>query len=120
MGAHGGCPSAQRTGAAALAALGFGPEVLDWEVARLSTGERQRLALLRLLGNAPQALLLDEPTAALDPASRARVEAVVADYRRKREAAVLWVSHDPAQIGRVADRHYRLEDGRLQPGEAAA
>ena len=105
---------------AALAALGFEPDVLTWEVARLSSGERQRLALLRLLGNDPQALLLDEPTAALDPASRARVETVVADYRRLHGAAVLWVSHDPAQIVRIADRHYRLENGCLRQEEAVA
>lgn len=82
--------------------LGFGPEVLDWQIARLSTGERQRLALARLLALQPQALLLDEATANLDPPNRDRVEALIQDYRRERAAPVLWVSHDPEQRQRLA------------------
>ncbi len=82
--------------------LGFGPEVLDWQVARLSTGERQRLALARLLALQPRALLLDEATANLDPPNRDRVEALIQDYRRERDAPVLWVSHDPDQRQRLA------------------
>lgn len=87
---------------AVLDALGFTPEVLDWSVARLSTGERQRLALARLLANQPEALLLDEPTANLDPDNRARVERLILDYRHRHRAAVLWVSHDPEQRARLA------------------
>ena len=98
-----------------LKALGFGEEVLGWEVSRLSTGERQRLALLRLLVNRPRALLLDEPTAALDPASAGQVEALIEDYRREADASVLWVSHDPAQAERVADRRYEISEGPLRP-----
>lgn len=83
--------------------LGFGREVLDWQVARLSTGERQRLALARLLALQPQALLLDEATANLDPPNRDRVEALIQDYRREQSAPVLWVSHDPDQRQRLAE-----------------
>lgn len=82
--------------------LGFGPEVLDWQIARLSTGERQRLALARLLALQPQALLLDEATANLDPPNRDRVEALIQDYRREQSAPILWVSHDPDQRQRLA------------------
>lgn len=98
-----------------LKALGFGEEVLGWEVSRLSTGERQRLALLRLLVNRPRALLLDEPTAALDPSSAGLVEVLIEDYRREADASVLWVSHDPAQAERVADRRYEISEGPLRP-----
>jgi ABC-type iron transport system FetAB ATPase subunit len=98
-----------------LGALGFGDEVLTWEVSRLSTGEKQRLALLRLLVNRPRALLLDEPTAALDPSNVGQVEALLEDYRREAQAPVLWVSHDPAQAGRVADRRYEISEDRLSP-----
>ncbi len=96
-----------------LGSLGFGSEVLGWEVRRLSTGERQRLALARLLDNAPQALLLDEATANLDPPNRERVEDLVERYRRTQGAAVLWVSHDPEQRRRLGGACYRIEEGLL-------
>ena len=65
------------------AQLGFSEEVKTWPVARLSTGERLRLALVRALLLLPRVLLLDEPTAALDEASVAAVETLIA-ARRKR------------------------------------
>jgi len=95
-------------------ALGFEPAVGDWEIARLSTGERQRLALLRLLCNGPRALLLDEPTASLDPAAVGRVEALLDEYRRERDCPILWVTHDPAQTERVADRRMQIHEGRVR------
>lgn len=98
-----------------FAALGFDVDVLRWEVSRLSTGERQRLALLRLLANAPRVLLLDEPTASLDRDNVANAELMIAQYRRNTGAAVLWVSHDPEQVGRVARRRLWLADGKLEP-----
>jgi ABC-type iron transport system FetAB ATPase subunit len=97
-----------------LARLGLNEAVLDAPVSRLSSGERQRLAVLRLLGNRPKVLLLDEPTANLDPENTRRVEALIEDYRQSRPAAVIWVSHDPAQVARVATRRAVLEGGRLQ------
>lgn len=94
-----------------LDALGLPRESMGWLVARLSTGERQRLALLRLLANRPRALLLDEPTASLDPDNVERVERLLADYRRETGAPTLWVSHDPAQAKRVAGRRFLLAEG---------
>ncbi|QKT03806.1 ATP-binding cassette domain-containing protein [Ectothiorhodospiraceae bacterium 2226] len=96
-----------------LARLGLEVGAMDWQVARASTGERQRLALLRLLVNRPRALLLDEPTASLDPAGVRAVEALVGEYRQAAHAPVLWVSHDPEQARRVAGRRFRIADGRL-------
>lgn len=98
-----------------LQALGFGPEVLDWNITRLSSGERQRLALLRLLALRPRALMLDEPTANLDPENTALVEQLVQDYRVARQVPVLWVSHDSAQRARVADRQLLLDADGLRP-----
>lgn len=94
--------------------LGFEPQVLDWQVSRLSTGEKQRLALLRLLANQPRALLLDEPTASLDAANVGNAEGLILEYRQQQQAPVIWVSHDMAQIRRVADRVLRLEAGVVQ------
>lgn len=99
---------------ALLGQLGFSPEVMEWEVARCSTGERQRLALARLLANTPEVLLLDEPTASLDAENIARVEAVVTGYREHSKAAVIWCGHDAAQLQRIAGRRFRLAAGVLQ------
>jgi ABC-type multidrug transport system ATPase subunit len=99
----------------ALAQLGFDPDIVERKIARLSTGERQRLALLRLLAGRPRALLLDEPTASLDPKSARRAEQLVAQYRQHERVPVLWVSHDPRQMKRVCDRRLHLLAGQLQP-----
>jgi len=83
---------------------------LDWQVERLSSGEKQRLAVLRALSHEPRALLLDEPTANLDPELAQRVEAWLCDYFEARGMPVLWVAHDRAQIERVADRHFAIRE----------
>ena len=85
----------------------------EWEVSRLSSGERQRLALLRLLSTQPQVLLLDEPTANLDHHNIERVEALILSWRREQGTAVLWVTHDTTQQQRVSERSLRIEKRRL-------
>jgi ABC-type iron transport system FetAB ATPase subunit len=97
--------------------IGLSSPALEQPVSQLSSGEKQRLALMRLLSNRPRVLLLDEPTANLDPENTRRIEAVIAEYRRSHDAAVIWVSHDEEQVGRVANRHYEVVDGRLQNRE---
>lgn len=102
--------------AAALAfarQLGFPDEAKAWPIARLSTGERLRLALIRALMVGPRVLLLDEPTAALDPASVAAVEALIAT-RLRAGLAVLWVTHDAGQAKRVAHRLLVVRDGQIR------
>ncbi len=99
----------------AAAALALPVDVFARPVRLCSTGERQRLALLRTLAAAPAVLLLDEPTGALDAEATARVEALLRETLRG-GAAMLLVTHDPAQAARMGDAgHHRLRDGRLLP-----
>jgi ABC-type iron transport system FetAB ATPase subunit len=102
-----------------IAELGLPRDVLQADIARLSTGERQRLALLRSLAHRPMVLLLDEPTASLDPATTLAVEALLA---REQAAGLtlLWVTHSHEQAVRVAARHLELNAGRLQPAGSVA
>jgi ABC-type multidrug transport system ATPase subunit len=96
----------------ALAALGLPDEVLDTDIDRLSTGERQRLALVRSLAHSPSVLLLDEPTAALDPGGVARVEALLRSCL-DRGMAMLIVTHSVEQARRLAHRIFHVDGGRL-------
>lgn len=96
-----------------LVGLGLERTIMDESIGRLSTGQRQRLALARLLAGRPWVLLLDEPTANLDDDNRERVEALIAAYRQETGAGVIWVSHDEKQLTRVADQHWRIRSGDL-------
>jgi ABC-type iron transport system FetAB ATPase subunit len=89
--------------------LGLDAEILNWQVSRLSTGERQRLALLRSLQNQPTVLLLDEPSSGLDVYHTGLMEKFIDNYRRQNDPAIVWVSHDPEQLRRVADKELRME-----------
>ncbi len=97
-----------------LPKLGFTADVLNWQVKRLSTGEKQRLAIARLLVQNPKVLLLDEPTASLDQDNVNLVESLVNEYQKAHRTPVLWVSHDPNQVKRVADKHYQLHPNQLK------
>ncbi len=96
-----------------LNALGFDVEVMDWNLHRLSSGERQRLALARSLELKPQVLLLDEPTANLDRENTERMEKLLAQYLNEPGRLALWVSHDLEQLARVGSRHLRIVDNAL-------
>lgn len=82
--------------------------LLDAAPERLSTGERQRLALIRALMGHPAVLLLDEPSAALDPDAVSRVEMLLTDFLSGGGILVL-VSHDEAQVRRMATQTLTLE-----------
>jgi ABC-type iron transport system FetAB ATPase subunit len=99
--------------ASAFNRLGFDVDILAWPVSRLSSGERQRLALLRLMENQPHLLLLDEPTANLDEENSAKVEELIRTYREETGAAVVWVGHHKVQVYRVASRFFTMENGRM-------
>jgi ABC-type iron transport system FetAB ATPase subunit len=105
--------------AAAMAhRLGLTSDPMDWPVIRLSTGEKQRLALVRALCLSPRVLLLDEPTAALDMEGTAAVEGLIRE-RMEAGVAVLLVTHDKAQAKRLAKRTLTIRKGVLSDPEAS-
>lgn len=96
-----------------LGRLGFAEDVGLWQISRLSTGERQRLSLLRTLCTSPRVLLLDEPTSSLDQNMAQVLEDIVRDICLSRKVSCLWVSHDREQLCRVASRVFRVESNGL-------
>ncbi|MFA5949808.1 MAG: ATP-binding cassette domain-containing protein [Hyphomicrobium sp.] len=111
-------PAISQTGTASartgrmITTLGLTDAILDKPLSQLSTGERQRLALARALGDEPRVLLLDEPTGALDATSSALVEELIR-FQMLAGRSVLLASHDVLLVGRLA--HVRLQLARPQP-----
>lgn len=111
--AEGHLPAAQYAFAAGLLPLlGLKPGALQADLAVLSTGERQRLGLVRSLAVAPKVLLLDEPTASLDQTTTLAVEAVLRDCLNKGLAIVI-VTHSQEQAVRLAGRIFRMTNNQL-------
>jgi ABC-type methionine transport system ATPase subunit len=79
----------------------------------LSGGQAQRVAIARALATEPAVLLLDEPTSALDPAATRRIEETMLKLRQTLGLTVLWVTHNPEQARRIADRIYLLVQGQV-------
>ena len=96
-----------------LERLGLDPALYHQPVTRLSSGERQRLALLRVLALGPRILLLDEPTANLDAANRERMERLIRSHVEERGTGVLWITHDDEQARRVGDRILHMDAGKV-------
>ena len=88
-----------------LSAVGLESAVLDRPISELSTGERQRLGLVRAIADEPRVLLLDEPTSALDAQAAALAEELI-KFQILAGRLVILVSHNPQQIVRLA--HNRL------------
>ena len=79
-----------------------------------SSGQRQRLHLALAMGSACPAVLLDEPTANLDPGATALVEEVISGYREEQKVPVVWVGHDGEQLRRVANTALRMHGKKLE------
>ncbi len=88
-------------------------DALGWEVARLSTGERQRLALARALLLGPPVLLLDEPTSGLDEDASQAVENELHE-RLRQGASILMVTHSREQARRLASTLLTIGEGRVR------
>lgn len=99
---------------ALLAQAGKPASFLGKSAAELSGGEAQIVALIRVLQLEPEVMLLDEPTAALDPQSAAAVERLVLEWSTA-ERGFVWVTHDPEQARRMGNRHLSMDQGVLQP-----
>jgi ABC-2 type transport system ATP-binding protein len=88
-------------------------ELLDRPSGQLSAGQKTRVALAKALVNAPEVLLLDEPTASLDPDTADWVRTHIEEYRRARRATILLASHNMREVERLCDRVIMLKEGRV-------
>ena len=96
---------------------GKSPGLLDQPATSLSGGEQQLVSLARALLVDPQVLLLDEPTASLDPDSAGKVESTIIDWiddNNRRLTAYVIVSHDASQLRRMSDRWWIIEDRQVR------
>lgn len=88
-------------------------DFLDRPSGRLSAGQKTRVALAKALVNDPDLLLLDEPTASLDPDTADWVRSHLEDHRRRRNCTILLASHNMGEVERLCDRVMMLKQGRL-------
>ena len=93
--------------------LGIG-HLLARRPGNLSGGERQRVAIARALLSEPRLLLMDEPLSALDHAAKEAILPYLERLHNELKLPVLYVSHDPDEVARLADRMVLLEDGRVR------
>jgi molybdate transport system ATP-binding protein len=89
------------------------PDLLDRRVPQLSGGERQRVAVARALMSAPQVLLFDEPLAAVDVERRRRIWPYLERVRDELGVPIVYVTHDPVEVDRLADHVVQIENGRV-------
>jgi ABC-2 type transport system ATP-binding protein len=88
-------------------------EFLERPAGQLSAGQKTRASLAKALINAPELLLLDEPTASLDPDTADWVRTKLEDYRRDHGATILLASHNMAEVERLADRVLMMNRGEI-------
>ena len=93
-------------------------DLLDRPTGRLSAGQKTRVALAKSLINNPDVLLLDEPTASLDPDTADWVRGHLANYCRDRHATVLLASHNMNEVERLCERVIIMKRGRIEDDDA--
>lgn len=85
----------------------------DTKCGVLSSGEQTRVALAKAMLNQPRLLLLDEPTASLDPATAREIRATIRNFAARRGVGVLWTSHNMMEVAQVCHRVLFLSHGRI-------
>jgi ABC-2 type transport system ATP-binding protein len=95
-------------------------DLLDRPTGKLSAGQKTRVSLAKALINNPDVLLLDEPTASLDPDTADWVRAHLARYCRERHATVLLASHNMAEVERLCERVIIMKRGRIEDDDTPA
>jgi ABC-2 type transport system ATP-binding protein len=95
-------------------------ELLDRPAGKLSAGQKTRVSLAKSLINAPELLLLDEPTASLDPDTADWVRSWLERYRRNRHATVLLASHNMSEVERLCERVIIMKQGRIEDDDTPA
>lgn len=98
----------------AAALVGLTESQLEASPFDLSGGQKRRVAIAGVIAMEPELLILDEPTAGLDPTGREEILANIEDYRREKNATIMMVSHSMDDIARMADRLLVLCDSKLQ------
>jgi ABC-2 type transport system ATP-binding protein len=93
-------------------------DLLDRPTGRLSAGQKTRVSLAKALINNPDVLLLDEPTASLDPDTADWVRGHLERYRRERRATVLLASHNMTEVERLCERVIIMKRGRIEDDDA--
>ena len=95
--------------------------LLDRPAGKLSSGQKTRVAIAKALLNEPELLLLDEPTASLDPDTGDWVRSYLEDYRDRTGATILLASHNMAEVERLCSQVMMMKQGRIvdagSPGE---
>src|ERR1051325_8090120 len=89
-------------------------DFLDRANGKLSAGQKTRVALAKALINQPELLLLDEPTASLDPDTADWVRQHLANYRKTHHATILLASHNMLEVERLCDRVIIMKRGRIE------
>src|SRR6266571_3656473 len=93
-------------------------EFLDRANGKLSAGQKTRVALAKALINQPELLLLDEPTASLDPDTADWVRQHLQDYRKTHDATILLASHNMLEVERLCDRVIIMKRGRIEDDDS--
>jgi ABC-2 type transport system ATP-binding protein len=93
-------------------------DFLDRANGKLSAGQKTRVALAKALINQPELLLLDEPTASLDPDTADWVRQHLQDYRRTNDATILLASHNMLEVERLCDRVIIMKRGRIEDDDS--